>query len=175
MIERRPFDRLGHANHGWLNARHHFSFADYYDPEREDSAGTGIVHSEYNLEAETTRIFQIWIIPDRRGDQPRWGSKPFPKAERDGRFVTLASGDEQDSEALHIRADAEVAAVTLKAGQSAEYALENGRRAYLVPATGSIEINGVRAEARDGLAVRDEPTLKVTALEDSEVLLVEVA
>ncbi|MBF3234026.1 hypothetical protein HKW85_40095, partial [Pseudomonas aeruginosa] len=53
--------------------------------------------------------------------------------------------------------------------------LENGRRAYLVPATGSIEINGVRAEARDGLAVRDEPTLKVTALEDSEVLLVEVA
>lgn len=232
MIERRPFDRLGHANHGWLNARHHFSFADYYDPEREDwgrlrvwnddeiaagsgfpphphrdmeiityvregaithqdslgnkgrteagdvqvmSAGTGIVHSEYNLEAETTRIFQIWIIPDRRGDQPRWGSKPFPKAERDGRFVTLASGDEQDSEALHIRADAEVAAVTLKAGQSAEYALENGRRAYLVPATGSIEVNGVRAEARDGLAVRDEPTLKVTALEDSEVLLVEVA
>ncbi len=232
MIERRPFDRLGHANHGWLNARHHFSFADYYDPEREDwgrlrvwnddeiaagsgfpphphrdmeiityvregaithqdslgnkgrteagdvqvmIAGTGIVHSEYNLEAETTRIFQIWIIPDRRGDQPRWGSKPFPKAERDGRFVTLASGDEQDSEALHIRADAEVAAVTLKAGQSAEYALENGRRAYLVPATGSIEVNGVRAEARDGLAVRDEPTLKVTALEDSEVLLVEVA
>lgn len=139
------------------------------------SAGTGIVHSEYNLEAETTRIFQIWIIPDRRGDQPRWGSKPFPKAERDGRFVTLASGDANDAEALHIRADAEVAAVTLKAGQSAEYALENGRRAYLVPASGSIEVNGVRAEARDGLAVRDEPMLKVTALEDSEVLLVEVA
>lgn len=65
--------------------------------------------------------------------------------------------------------------MTLKAGQSAEYALENGRRAYLVPASGSIEVNGVRAEARDGLAVRDEPMLKVTALEDSEVLLVEVA
>ncbi|MFO5890838.1 hypothetical protein ACLBSJ_34140, partial [Klebsiella pneumoniae] len=50
---------------------------------------TGTPHSEYNLEAETTRIFQIWIIPDRRGDQPRWGSKPFPKAGRDGRFASL--------------------------------------------------------------------------------------
>ncbi|MGV8294163.1 pirin family protein, partial [Pseudomonas aeruginosa] len=73
-------------------------------------AGTGLVHSEYHLEAETTRIVQIWIIPDRRGDKPRWGFKPFPKAERDGRFVPLASGDEQDSDALHIHPDAEVAA-----------------------------------------------------------------
>ena len=149
MIERRPFAELGGANHGWLNAKHHFSFANYYDPARmgwgnlrvwnddeiapkagfpphphadmeiityvrdgaithEDSmgntgrteagdvqvmsAGSGVRHSEYNQEDETTRIFQIWIQPTTRGGTPSWGAKPFPKAERSGRFVTLASG-----------------------------------------------------------------------------------
>ncbi len=56
------------------------------------SAGTGIRHSEYNLESSTTRIFQIWILPNQRGAAPGWGAKPFPKGDRSGRFVTLASG-----------------------------------------------------------------------------------
>src|SRR5271168_2743120 len=60
------------------------------------SAGSGIRHAEYNLESDPTRIFQIWIEPTRRGGPPSWGARPFPKAERTGRFVTLASGFETD-------------------------------------------------------------------------------
>lgn len=231
MIELRPHASLGHAHHGWLNARHHFSFADYNDPARmhwgrlrvwnddtiapqsgfpahphrdmeiityvrqgaithEDSlgnrgrtvagdvqvmsAGTGIVHSEYNLEDEETRIFQIWIFPERSGLAPSWGTRPFPRGERAGAFVTLASGIPDDAEVLPIRANARLVAATLAAGQSADYSIGNGRKVYLVPASGRLDINGVQAAAGDGVAVRDEAQLTVTALEDSEIVLVDV-
>ncbi|NMX66150.1 pirin family protein [Pseudomonas sp. WS 5111] len=231
MLELRPFTSLGAANHGWLDAHHHFSFAEYHDPKRmhwgnlrvwnDDiiapgtgfpqhphrdmeiityvregaishadnlgnkgrteagdvqvmSAGTGIAHSEYNLEATATKIFQIWIIPNEAGLPPSWGAKPFPKGEREG-FVTLASGKHGDNQSLRIRADARLVAANLKAGESAEYHLDAGRRAYLVPATGVIDVNGLRAQARDGVAVEDERVLRVTALEDSEVVLVDLA
>jgi redox-sensitive bicupin YhaK (pirin superfamily) len=230
MIDVRSFDSLGGANHGWLDAKHHFSFADYHDPSRvhhgalrvwnddtiaagtgfpphphadmeiityvregaithQDSlgnegrteagdvqvmsAGAGIRHAEYNLEPQTTRIFQIWIQPTQRGGEPTWGARPFPKADRAGRFVTLASGLPDDGDALPIRTEARVAGATLKAGETAEYTLGEGRHAYLVPATGAVEVNGVRLEARDGAAVRDEPVLRVTALDDAEVVLVD--
>lgn len=232
MIERRPFDSLGGADHGWLDAKHHFSFAGYHDPKRmgwgslrvwnDDtiasntgfpahphadmeiityvregaithkdnqgnegrtpagdvqvmSAGNGIVHAEYNLEPGTTRIFQIWILPNRRGEGPSWGAKPFPKDDRAGRFVTLASGFAEDAEALPIRTDARVAGATLKAGETAEYTLGAGRHAYLVPATGSVDVNGVALETRDGAAIRDIDVIKVTAWEDAEIVLVDAA
>ena len=232
MIELRPFSSLGGENHGWLDAKHHFSFANYYDPDRVNwgslrvwnddtiqpktgfpphshrdmeiityvregaithrdnmgnagrteagdvqvmSAGTGIQHSEYNLEDDVTRIFQIWIMPDREGERPNWGSKPFPKAERNGGFVTLASGMKGDDGALPIRANARVSGVTVKAGETVSYALGEGRSAYLVPATGRVEVNGVAAEARDGVAIRDVEEIAVTATEDSEIILVDAA
>ena len=232
MLQLRPFKSLGGANHGWLDAHHHFSFAEYYDPQRMNwgnlrvwnddviapgtgfpqhphrdmeiityvregaithqdnlgnkgrteagdvqvmSAGTGIAHSEYNLESVQTRIFQIWIMPDERGSAPSWGARPFPKGERGEGFVTLASGKAGDNQSLRIRADARLVAANLKAGETAEYALDAGRRAYLVPAKGLIEVNGVRAAARDGVAVEDERVLRVTAVEDSEIVLVDVA
>lgn len=232
MIEVRPFAKLGHADHGWLKARHHFSFAGYYDPRRmghgalrvwnddeiapnsgfpshphanmeiityvregavthQDSlgnkgrteagdvqvmsAGTGIRHSEYNLEPTTTRIFQIWIEPTTDGGQPTWGSKPFPKSNRSGRLVTIASGLPEDKDALPIRANARVLATTLKAGESAEYTPGKARNLYLVPASGAVEVNGVRADARDGLAISGEDKLAITALADSELVLVDAA
>ncbi|MGB5851701.1 MAG: pirin family protein [Rhodanobacter sp.] len=232
MIERRPLETLGGADHGWLQAKHHFSFAGYNDPARmgwgalrvwnDDtiasqtgfpphphadmeiityvregaishkdslgnegrteagdvqvmSAGSGITHAEYNVEPGTTRIFQIWIIPDTRGQPPSWGARPFPKGERSGRFVTLASGFKEDTEALPLRTDARVLGATLKAGESTEYALAPGRYAYLVPATGKVELNGVMLHARDGAAIRDESRLTVTALEDAELVLVDTA
>jgi len=232
MIELRPFDSLGAANHGWLNAKHHFAFASYYDPKRMNhgslrvwnddeiapnsgfpphphanmeiityvregaithqdslgnkgrteagdvqvmSAGSGIRHAEYNLEPVTTRIFQIWIEPTQDGGQPCWGAKPFPKGDRSGKFVTLASGIKGDADALPIRADARVVAATVKAGESVSYALAAGRNGYLVPATGAIEVNGVRANARDGVAISDESNLTITALADSELVLVDAA
>ena len=237
MIDVRPFSSLGGANHGWLDAKHHFSFASYYDPARMNwgplrvwnddtiapksgfpahphrdmeiityvregaithqdslgnsgrtdagdvqvmSAGTGVAHSEYNLEDVTTRIFQIWIQPSRSGETPSWGARPFPKGERTGQFVVLASGfpgetGDRDTDALPIRTDARVVAATLKAGETAEYPLGSRRRAYLVPATGAVEIEGVRVGTRDGAAIDATETLRVTALEDSELVMVDAA
>jgi quercetin 2,3-dioxygenase len=232
MIELRPFASLGGANHGWLDAKHHFSFANYHDAKRmnwgdlrvwnddtiapqtgfpqhahqnmeiityvregaithEDSlgnkgrteagdvqvmsAGTGVRHSEYNREDVITRIFQIWIVPTRDGEPPSWGAKPFPKGDRAGRFVTLASGFDGDEDALPIRADARIICATLKAGETAEYPLGANRNAYVVPASGLISIDGVRVNARDGAAIRNIDVLHVTAIEDSEILMVDAA
>jgi redox-sensitive bicupin YhaK (pirin superfamily) len=232
MIEVRKFDTLGGANHGWLNAKHHFSFAEYYDPDRTQwgklrvwnddeiqpqsgfpphphnnmeiityvregaishrdnlgnsgrteagdvqvmSAGSGIAHAEYNMEDEVARIFQIWIMPDQAGGQPQWGAKPFPKGERAGKFIVLASGIDGDGDALPIRANARVAGATVKAGETAVYPLGKDRKAYLVPATGRVEIDGQAVNARDGAAIDDMDEIRVTAIEDSEVVLVDVA
>jgi redox-sensitive bicupin YhaK (pirin superfamily) len=139
------------------------------------SAGSGIRHAEYNQEAEATRIFQIWILPKTRGGPPAWGAKPFPKGDRSGRFVTLASGLPGDEDALPIRTDARVAGATLKAGESTVYTLDPSRHAYLVPASGEVEVNGVRVPARDGLAATEVSELRITAISDAEVVLVDAA
>jgi len=139
------------------------------------SAGTGIRHSEYNLEDVTTKIFQIWIVPTRSGEAPQWGAKPFPKGERSGKFVTLASGYDNDNDALPIRTDARVVGATLRAGETAEYPLGKDRKAYLVPATGAVQIDNLRVNARDGAAISDMDVLRVTAIEDSEIVLVDAA
>ncbi|MFC7476084.1 pirin family protein [Dankookia sp. GCM10030260] len=234
MIDVRPFGTLGGANHGWLKAKHHFSFASYHDDARMNwgrlrvwnddeiaagtgfdphphrdmeiityvrdgaithkdslgnigrteagdvqimSAGTGVVHSEYNLESETTRIFQIWIIPDRRGAKPNWGAKEFPKATREAGFEVLASGRPQDeaSGALPLNVNGAVLAATLKAGQTLRQPLAEGRAAYLVPAKGAVTVNGRALCARDGAGIVDEPVIEITASEDAELVLVEVA
>ena len=229
MIDIRPFSSLGGADHGWLKAKHHFSFANYYDPSRmgwgrlrvwnddeiaaksgfpphphadmeiityvrtgaithEDSmgnrgrtaagdvqvmsAGTGVRHSEFNLEDEPTTLFQIWIETDRPGAQPSWGQREFPKADRSGRFTILASGDAADG-ALTINADARVLGATLKAGESLTYDLAPGRRAYLVPAVGAVEVNGTALNARDGAGIVDEASLTITAKEDAELVMVD--
>ena len=232
MIELRPYDKLGSANHGWLDTKYHFSFSDYHDPSRmhwgllrvwnddaiapnsgfpphphadmeiityvrkgaithQDSlgnkgrtaagdvqvmsAGTGIQHAEYNVEPEETQLFQIWILPTSKGAPPSWGQKPFPKADRAGKFVTLASGFQSDADALPIRTDARVLGATLKAGSNTTYKLGAGRHAYLVPAEGAVEVNGVRVGRRDGAAIAGIDTLTVTALEDSEIVMVDAA
>ncbi|MBW8785022.1 MAG: pirin family protein [Novosphingobium sp.] len=232
MIELRPFNTLGAANHGWLDAHHHFSFADYHEPGRTNwgrlrvwnddtiapktgfpahphrdmeiityvrkgaithkdslgnegrteagdvqvmSAGSGIQHAEYNLEDEETTLFQIWVLPDARGGEPSWGARPFPKDDRSGRFVTLASGVEGDTDALPIRSNARVVGATVKAGDSLTYPLTPDRHAYLVPATGRIRIGDVEANARDGVAVTGLDAITLTAIEDSEIVLVDAA
>ena len=136
------------------------------------SAGSGIRHAEYNLEAGPTKIFQIWIQPRERGGAPYWDQKPFPKGDRSGRFVTLASGYGEE-DALPIRADARVLGATLKAGETATYVLDEARHAYLATTSGEIEVNGVKIEPRDGAAITGERELKVRALSDAEVVLVE--
>ena len=100
---------------------------------------------------------------------------PFPKANRSGKLVTLASGIAGDEDALPIRADARVLGTTLKAGETAQYDADEARHLYLVPAIGRVEVNGVAVNARDGAAIRNEQSLKITALEDSELVLVDAA
>jgi len=135
------------------------------------SAGTGIEHAEMNLEDETTQLFQIWIEPKSKGIAPRWDAAEFPKADRAGRFVTLAGG--RGTEGLPIHQDADVLGAVLTAGSTLSHALEPGRYAYLVPATGRISVNGTELGARDGLAIHGEDGLDIHALEDSDLLLVD--
>jgi redox-sensitive bicupin YhaK (pirin superfamily) len=136
------------------------------------SAGTGVRHAEWNAEDVETRIFQIWIEPREEGVAPAWGAKPFPKGDRAGRFVVLASGL-GDEGALPIAADARVAGATLRAGETLDWTFAPGARGYLVPATGRLLVNGETANARDGLAMRDLETIRIEALADSELILVE--
>ena len=139
------------------------------------SAGTGVRHAEYNLEAETTRIFQIWIEPTERGGAPSWGARPFPKEDRAGRFVPLASGLPGDGDALPIRTNARVLGATLKAGDQITYDLDPSRHAYLVPAVGSVEVNGVSLATRDRAAITGETAITIRALEDAELVMVDAA
>ncbi|GIK47307.1 MAG: pirin-like protein [Alphaproteobacteria bacterium] len=139
------------------------------------SAGAGVTHAEYNLEDEATTIYQIWIIPKQRGGEPFWGSAQFPKGDRAGSLVTLASGfaDDQAEGALPIRQDARVLAATLEPGQSVAYALGNGRHAYLALAKGKARVNGVELGPRDGAAIADEAQIRVEAEADAEIVLVD--
>ena len=144
------------------------------------SAGTGILHAEHNLEDDTTQIFQIWIEPATAGVRPRWEARRFPKADRAGELVALASGRTEDTSAdpegpLPIHQDAAILGATLKAGQSVTQVRGRGRKAYLVPATGRIEVDGQTAEARDGVAISQVEAITITALEDSEILLADLA
>ncbi len=230
MIEVRPFSGLGHADHGWLDARHHFSFSSYYAPARmgwgsirvwnddtiaahtgfpphphndmeivtfirsgaishEDSvgnkgrtgagdvqvmsAGSGIVHAEYNHEDEATTLFQIWILPDARGGTPGWGQREFPRGDRSGRWVVLASGSPDADDALPIRADAKVLAATLFAGSSIIHDVQPDRHQYLVAPVGRIKVNGLPVEARDGVAITGETQIVVEAIDDCELVMVD--
>ena len=138
-------------------------------------AGTGIVHAEYNLEKGPTRLFQIWIEPDRRGVEPGWAARVFPK-EGNGLSV-FASGRPQDADsgALPLHANAAVLAGTLRAGETARLPLGPDRRLYLVPVNGSVTVNGVAAHARDGVAIGDEPEVVIVAGTAVELVAVEVA
>jgi redox-sensitive bicupin YhaK (pirin superfamily) len=139
------------------------------------SAGSGIRHAEYNLEAGNDQVPDLDSADQDRRAAGLGRMKPFPKGDRSGRFVTLASGFANDNDALPIRADARVLAATLKAGETAEYPIGSARHGYLVPATGAVDVNGVRIDARDGAAITDVDLLKVTALEDCEIVLVDAA
>jgi quercetin 2,3-dioxygenase len=139
------------------------------------SAGTGITHSEENAESGPTKIFQIWLHPRNVGGVPRWGNPPFPKSDRAGRLVVLASGFESDSEALCIQADARVMGATLKARRRLTYSLNEGRMAYLVPARGEVIVNGMQILAREGAAIRQERIVEIESETDSEILLIDAA
>lgn len=230
MIDIRPFASLGHADHGWLDARHHFSFAQYHDPRRmgwgairvwnddtiaprsgfpshphrdmeivtfvrtgaithKDSlgnegrtsagdvqvmtAGSGIMHAEYNLEDDATTLFQIWIETGQHSATPAWGQRTFPDASRSGSWEVVASGNPEVDGALPIRADAQVLAARLRVGDLLERIVDPGRHQYLVAPSGRVRVNGREAGARDGIAVTGEREIRVEAIDPTEVVMVD--
>tara|TARA_B100000700_G_scaffold189999_1_gene209412 strand:- start:494 stop:1198 length:705 start_codon:yes stop_codon:yes gene_type:complete len=227
MIRRYAFSDLGGANHGWLDAKHHFSFADYYDPQKlshgelmvinddriaphtgfdthphrdmeiityvrrgaishqDDkgnkgrtaagsiqvmSAGTGIFHSEYNLEDEETSLYQIWIKPARNGVSPRWETAEFPKTPVADKLHLVVSGDGHAP--LQIEQHARIFLGYLNKDIKIKHSIEG--KAYLLISEGNIKVDDLLVHKGDGVAISHEKSVNITAVSDAEVLVIEV-
>jgi redox-sensitive bicupin YhaK (pirin superfamily) len=232
MIDIRKSDERGRANHGWLDTRFTFSFADYYDPEQvhfrtlrvmnDDrvaggggfpmhphrdmeivtyvlegalehrdsmgngsviapgdvqymSAGTGVTHSEFNAsKTEPVHLYQIWMLPEKKGLKPAYAQKNFSDAEKRGKLRLVASPDGRDG-SVKIRQDNELYATVLGAGESVKHALKPERHAYVQVARGSVTLNGAPLEMGDGAAISAEESVELTGVNDAEVLLFDLA
>jgi redox-sensitive bicupin YhaK (pirin superfamily) len=227
-----PSSERGHANHGWLDAHHSFSFANWYDPskvhfgmlrvlnddivapgmgfgmhphndmeiitiilegalEHKDnmgngsvikpgdvqvmSAGMGVVHSEFNpSKTERTNLFQLWVFPKENGIEPRYDQKTFDAAERKNKIQTVASGFKQNGE-LYIHQDAALSLSNIEAANKITYSMiKEGNGVYLMVITGKIKIANNELFKRDAIAISETSSFEIEALENSEVLIVEV-
>lgn len=225
MIYVRKAEERGHANHGWLDSWHTFSFASYYDAnfmgfsalrvinedvidggqgfgthphkdmeiltyvlsgtvEHQDSmgnkeqipagefqimsAGIGVRHSEYNAsESEPLHLYQIWIMPERNGIEPRYDQRRFPDVQ--GRQLVL-SPDARDG-SLKVYQDMTLSRWVLSAGEQDNVAIETGRRIWIQVVKGDVTVNGHPVTTSDALAIWDESALTLEASSAAEVLL----
>jgi hypothetical protein len=228
---RRSQDR-GHANHGWLDSRHSFSFANYYDPRHmgwgnlrvinEDrvqpgrgfgrhghrdmeivsyvlagelahqdsmgnvksilpgevqrmSAGTGVMHSEFNGSKEAvTHFLQIWIEPCVEGIEPGYEQRAIAPEEKRGRLRLVASPDGTDG-SLTIHADALLYAGLFDGNERAELALDPARKGYVHVVRGRVDVNGHTLSAGDALRIENESRITLERGVDSEVLVFDLA
>lgn len=231
MITLYPYASLGHADHGWLDARHHFSFADYHNRERmgfgvlrvvnDDtiapetgfgehphdnmeiityvregaithkdslgntgrtaagdvqvmSAGSGVRHSEYNIESGPTRLFQIWIQPNTRNVKPRWDTREFPKEPVAGALPLLVSGRAEDEGkgALFIHQEAAIYGGKMDAGSEIKQPIRH--KAYILASAGKFRVNDTVMNQGDGAEVGNEQLLTIKADTDAEVLIIDL-
>lgn len=227
MLTLRPANERGHANHGWLDSWHSFSFANYHDPEHihfgplrvinEDrvaagggfgahphrdmeiisyvldgalahkdsmgnvgtivpgevqrmSAGTGVVHSEFNHHNGTTHFLQIWIFPDRQGIAPSYEQKAFPADEKRGKLRVIASPDGRDG-SVSIHQDALLYAGLFDDQENQTLPLAPGRLAYVHLVRGRLNVNGRTLEAGDALKLEGEPEVRLRDGDKAEVLV----
>ena len=231
MITLRPSSDRAHANHGWLDSYHTFSFANYYDPnhmgfralrvinedqvqpgrgfgthshrdmeiityvlegavEHKDSlgngavitpgevqrmsAGTGIMHSEFNpSQTQPVHFLQIWILPDRQGLQPSYEQRAFGE-ERQGKLRLIAAKDGRDG-AVTIHQDADLYSAVLQPGEQVSHQLQPNRYGWLQVARGAASLNGYDLKAGDGVAVSDAELLKISTDTEAEILLFDLA
>lgn len=232
MLTVRPASQRGHADHGWLQTWHTFSFGSYYDPQQmgfrslrvmnEDivqpgegfgthphrdmeivtyvlegalehkdsmgngevlrpgefqrmSAGTGITHSEFNPSAEErVHLYQIWLLPERRGLEPSYEQKRFPEDERRDRWQLVAAPDAADG-ALLIHQDAKIYLANLNAGRSLSKTITHDRHAWVQVLRGQVTVNGQQLETSDGVAMSGEPAIEVVANSTAEIMLFDLA
>lgn len=228
MINIRKANDRGHADHGWLDSHHTFSFANYYDPEHmgfrelrvinEDrvaggkgfgthphkdmeifsyvlegtlehkdsmgngrqlkpgqiqlmSAGQGVAHSEFNPSpTEPLHFLQIWIQPLEHGLKPSY-TEWHPKPEHaEASKVLVISPDGRESSAT-IHQDADIYRIRLKAGQTVEHNLKQGRGAWLQIVKGALTFNDVPLATGDGASTEEPGTLRLTATHPTEAIL----
>ena len=226
MINVIRYEDLGMANHGWLKARHHFSFARYYDPQRmgfgalrvvnDDiilagagfdmhphanmeiityvrkgaithrdsqgnkgrteagnvqvmSAGTGVYHSEFNLENEDTKLYQIWIEPNKQNIEPAWDAHEFPKGTTN-ELTLLVSGDGKAP--LNIQQDARIYAGRLEQDAVLSHTVKH--QAYVLVSEGEIQLNGKALKAGDAAEATETKQLKIIANSEAEILVIDV-
>lgn len=232
MIDIIRSDSRGSADHGWLKAKHTFSFAGYHNPkmmgfgslrvinedrieggkgfgthphqdmeiitylvdgalEHKDSmgngsvihpgelqrmtAGTGVLHSEFNASAtETAHLLQIWILPEKNGIEPGYEQKLFTTDEKRNTLRLVGSRDGRDG-SLTIHQDVELYTSVLEAGNSLRHELGAGRRGFLQVVRGELSVNGKPVFAGDGVAAVGASTLELTATGDAELLLFDMA
>jgi quercetin 2,3-dioxygenase len=139
------------------------------------SAGSGVTHSEFNpSKTEPVHLYQIWMLPEKKGLRPAYDQKTFTEAEKRGKLRLLASPDGRDG-SLKIRQDNELYATVLGAGDSVKHALKPERHAYVQVARGSVKLNGQQLAEGDGAAISAEKAVELTGVKDSEVLLFDLA
>jgi redox-sensitive bicupin YhaK (pirin superfamily) len=234
MLRHIKSERMGRSLYEWLDSRHHFSFAEYYNPDNMQfgdlrvlnddwvkpgkgfdmhphknmeilsyvvrgelahgdsmgnkssltrgqvqymSAGTGIVHSEYNnREDDPLRFLQIWILPDQNGYAPNYGEYRFDFEERINRWLPIAAGvnNADNGAPIRIHADIYAFAAVLTRGGELEFIVSPGRQAYMVLIEGAAEVGDIRLSACDALEIA-ERTILVRAAEDAHIFLIEMA
>jgi redox-sensitive bicupin YhaK (pirin superfamily) len=232
MIKHYPYKSLGGANHGWLKTKHHFSFAEYYNPTRmgygklrvinddwvepgmgfpshphrnmeiisfirsgaithQDSmgnkgitkegevqvmsAGTGIVHSEYNQTKNPLTIYQIWIETNKSNVTPRWESKEFP-TELSSEMTLLVSGYPEDiNKALFINQEARIYSGKLAKGTIIEHDIKH--QAYILASDGMFEVEdssgNITMNKGDGAEINQSNSIILRALTDCEVIIID--
>jgi redox-sensitive bicupin YhaK (pirin superfamily) len=232
MLTIRKAEDRGHANHGWLNTYHTFSFANYYDPkhmgfralrvinedrvtsgagfgthghrdmeiityvldgalEHKDSigngsvikpgdvqrmsAGTGILHSEFNhSKTDSVHFLQIWLLPDTNGLPPSYEQQNFSPAKTPGKLQLVAAKNGRDG-AVTVHQDVDLYAAVLKAGDRISHILKPQRHAWIQVARGAITLNGTPLETSDGAAISEETEVVIEATNDAEILLFDMA
>lgn len=228
MIRHRKASDRGHANHGWLDARHTFSFADYYDPEhmgfrslrvinddrvapgqgfgahphrdmeiltyildgqlkhqdnlgggavirrgefQRITAGTGVVHSEFNPSMdEPVHLYQVWIKPRAHGYEPSYEELRGVATPGD-RLVLVASADGRDG-SLTIQQDADVWLGRLDPGADTTHHIGEGRGVWVQVARGRATVGGHTGAEGDGFAVEGEPSITIQASDEGAEVLV---
>lgn len=136
------------------------------------SAGTGVVHSEYNNSSAPVHLLQIWIMPEAKGLPASYEDRTFPREDKDNRLRLIASHDGREN-STKMNQDASVYASVLGGGKSLEHEIAPGRHAWLQLISGELSVNGTKLGKGDGAAVSDESKLRIsnTAGGDAEFLL----